>query len=149
MQDPLNPTDMRPESILPHRGSMLLIDKVLVLDDRGAVTRSVVTDQWPLCDGKHAQAIVLIELIAQTSGIHNGFIREKREGAGTGTHGWMVGIREAHFLVDVLPVGTELVTRAENRMEFEGFRDIFGRVEIDGRMVADIALQLLRSVSST
>ncbi len=141
----MNPTDVKPDSILPHREPMLLIEEILVLDDSCAVTRSVATDKWPLCDGRNVSAIVLIELVAQTSGIHNGFIREKREGAAAGTMGWIVGIRQARFLVDPLPVGTELVTRTENQMEFEGFRDIFGRVEIAGEMVAEIALQLLRA----
>lgn len=146
MQGLVNPTDVKPESILPHRAPMLLIDEILLLDDRCAVTRSVVTDKWPLFDGRNANVIVLIELVAQTSGIHNGFIREKLEGCAAGTRGWIVGIRQARFLVDALPVGTKLVTRAENQMEFEGFRDICGRVEIDGEMVAEIALQLLRAV---
>jgi len=145
MQGLMNPTDANPESILPHRAPMLLIDEIRVLDDRCAVTRSVVTDQWPLFNGRTANAIVLIELVAQTSGIHNGFIREKLEGSAAGTRGWIVGIRQARFRVDALPVGTELLTRVENQMEFEGFRDISGRVEINGRMVAEIALQLLRA----
>ena len=143
----MNPTDVRPDSILPHRAPMLLIDEILVLDDSCAVTRSVVTEKWPLCDGRNASPIVLIELVAQTSGIHNGFIREKREGRAAGTHGWIVGIRQARFSVDTLPVGAEIITRVENQMEFEGFRDICGRVEIDGRMVAEIALQLLRDAA--
>jgi len=145
MQGHVNPTDVRPDSILPHREPMLLIEEILVLDDSYAVTRSVATEKWPLCDGRNVSAIVLIELVAQTSGIHNGFIREKREGSAAGTRGWIVGIRQARFLVDTLPVGTQLVTRTENRTEFEGFRDIFGTVEIDGQMVAEIALQLLRA----
>jgi predicted hotdog family 3-hydroxylacyl-ACP dehydratase len=149
MQGLVNPTDVRPASILPHREPMLLINEILVLDDRCAVTRSVVTNKWPLFDGRNINAIVLIEVVAQTSGIHNGFIREKLEGTAAGTRGWIVGVRQARFLVDALPVGTELVTRAENRMEFEGFRDISGQVEIDGRMAADIALQLLRSSPAT
>lgn len=141
----MNPRGLRPESIIPHRAPMLLIDEILALDDSCAVTRSVVTEKWPLFDGRNASPIVLIELVAQTSGIHNGFIREKLEGRAAGTRGWMVGIRQARFLVDALPVGTELVTRAENQMEFEGFRDICGSVAIDGEMVAEIALQLLRA----
>jgi predicted hotdog family 3-hydroxylacyl-ACP dehydratase len=127
---------------------MLLIKEILVLDDSCAVTRSVVTEKWPLCDGRNVSAIVLIELVAQTSGIHNGFIREKREGSAAGTRGWIVGIRQARFGVDNLPVGTRLITRTENQMEFEGFRDICGRVEIDGEIVAEIALQLLRAAPS-
>jgi len=144
----VNPTDMRPDSLLPHRRPMLLIKEILVLDDSCAVTRSVVTEKWPLCDGRNVSAIVLIELVAQTSGIHNGFIREKREGSAAGTRGWIVGIRQARFGVDNLPVGTRLITRTENQMEFEGFRDICGRVEIDGEIVAEIALQLLRAAPS-
>jgi predicted hotdog family 3-hydroxylacyl-ACP dehydratase len=124
---------------------MLLIDEILALDDLCAVTRSVVSDQWPLFNGRNVHPIVLVELVAQTSGIHNGFIREKLEGRSSGTRGWIVGVRQANFGVDALPVGAELVTRAENQMEFEGFRDILGRVERDGRMVAEIALQLLRA----
>lgn len=148
MQDHVNPTDMRPDSLLPHRVPMLLIEEILVLDDSCAVTRSVVTEKWPLFDGRNVSAIVLIELVAQTSGIHNGFIREKREGSAAGTRGWIVGIRQARFGVDNLPVGTRLITRTENQMEFEGFRDICGRVEIDGEIVAEIALQLLRAAPS-
>jgi len=143
----MNPTDVRPDSILPHRAPMLLIDEILVLDDSCAVTRSVVTEKWPLCDGRNASPIVLIELVAQTSGIHNGFIREKLEGTAAATRGWIVGIRQARFSVDTLPVGAEIITRVENQMEFEGFRDICGRVEIDGRMAAEIALQLLRAAT--
>jgi predicted hotdog family 3-hydroxylacyl-ACP dehydratase len=145
----VNPTNVRPDSILPHREPMLLIDEILVLDDRCAVTQSVVTNKWPLCDGWKASPIVLIELAAQTSGIHNGFIREKREGPAAGTRGWIVGVRQARFWVDTLPLGTRLVTRTENQMEFEGFRDIGGRVEIEGQLVAEIALQLLRAAPST
>jgi predicted hotdog family 3-hydroxylacyl-ACP dehydratase len=139
------PTDVHPDSLLPHRGPMLLIDEILTLDDSCAVTSSVVTGKWPLCDGRNASPIVLIELAAQTAGIHNGFIREKKEGTAAGTRGWIVGIRQARFWVDALPVGTRLVTRTENQMEFEGFRDICGRVAIEERMVAEIALQLLRA----
>jgi hypothetical protein len=49
--------------------------------------------------------------------------------------------------VDRLPVGTAVVTRTENTMEFEGFRDVCGRVEVDNRPVAEITLQLLRADS--
>jgi predicted hotdog family 3-hydroxylacyl-ACP dehydratase len=128
---------------------MLLIEEILVLDESCAVTRSVVSENWPLCDGRTASPIVLIELVAQTSGIHNGFIREKREGSGAGSRGWIVGVRQARFEVGALPVGSRLITRAENQMEFEGFRDILGRVELNGQTAAEIALQLLRAAPLT
>ncbi len=141
----MNLSDLHPESILPHRGRMLLIESILELNEDGAATRSVVTPEWPFCDGRGVQAIVLIELVAQTAGIHNGWIRDKRHGPAADKKGWIVGIRQAHLSVDTLPLHTELVTRTENRMEFEGFRDIFGTVATGSGIVAEITLQLLRS----
>lgn len=124
---------------------MLLIDEILVLDDSGAVTRSVVTDKWPFFDGQNVMSIVLVELVAQTAGIHNGWVREKLHGPAADRRGWIVGIRQARLFVDTIPLGTHLVTRTENQMEFEGFRDIYGSVEIETKTAAEITLQLLRS----
>ncbi|MCG6537038.1 MAG: hypothetical protein L7F78_20610 [Syntrophales bacterium LBB04] len=112
---------LRPENILPHRGRMLLIDEILELDDDGAVTRAVVTERWPFFDGRNVHAIVLIELVAQTAGIHNGWIREKLHGPAADKKGWIVGIRQARLAVNAIPLGTRLIARAKNQMEFEGF----------------------------
>ena len=141
----MNPKDVRPENILPHRGRMLLIDEILEVDDDGAATRSVVTERWPFFTGRNVNAIVLIELVAQTAGIHNGWIRDKLHGPAADKKGWIVGIRQARLAVDAIPLGTGLITRAKNQMEFEGFRDIHGTVEMGRQIVAEIALQLLRS----
>ncbi|MFO7707879.1 MAG: hypothetical protein R6V84_06875 [Desulfobacterales bacterium] len=139
------PPDLRPESILPQRGRMLLIDKVLAVDDNGAATLSVVNERWPFIEAADVGAIVLVELVAQTAGIHNGWIRNKRYGPDSDKKGWIVGIRQALLFVNTLPLGAELTTRTENRMEFEGFRDIYGTVAMGARTVAEITLQLLRS----
>jgi predicted hotdog family 3-hydroxylacyl-ACP dehydratase len=141
----MNPQDVRPETILPHRGRMLLIDEILELDDDGAATRSVVTERWPFFNGRDVNTIVLIELVAQTAGVHNGWIRDKLHGPAAEKKGWIVGIRQARLMVNAIPLGTELITRAKNQMEFEGFRDIFGTVAMETQIVAEIALQLLRS----
>jgi predicted hotdog family 3-hydroxylacyl-ACP dehydratase len=124
---------------------MLLVDEILVLDDTGAVTRSVATEKWPFFDGQSVKSIVLIELVAQTAGIHNGWVREKLHGPAADRRGWIVGIRQARLFVDTVPLHTHLVTRTENRMAFEGFRDIYGTVEIESKTAAEITLQLLRS----
>ena len=141
----MNSNDVRPENILPHRGRMLLIDEILEVDDDGAVTRSVVTERWPFFNGRDVNAIVLIELVAQTAGVHNGWIRDKLHGSAADKKGWIVGIRQARLAVDAIPLSTGLITRAKNQMEFEGFRDIYGTVEMETHIVAEIALQLLRS----
>ncbi|MEN8752643.1 MAG: hypothetical protein AB1Z18_07690, partial [Desulfobacterales bacterium] len=67
----MNSLDLNPENILPHRDRMLLVDSIIEVDDNGAVTRSVVTEKWPFFDGQNVRALVLIELVAQTAGIHN------------------------------------------------------------------------------
>ena len=141
----MNPQDVRPETILPHRGRMLLIDEILELDDDGAVTRSVVTERWPFFNGRDVNTIVLIELVAQTAGVHNGWIRDKLHGPAADKKGWIVGIRQARLMVNAIPLGTGLITRSKNQMEFEGFRDIFGTVAVETQIVAEIAIQLLRS----
>jgi predicted hotdog family 3-hydroxylacyl-ACP dehydratase len=141
----MTPTNLRPETILPHRDRMLLIDEILEVNDHGAVTRSVVRERWPYCEGRSVLSLVLIELVAQTAGIHNGWIREKLHGPQSDKKGWIVGIRQARLLVDAIPLHTSIVTRAENQMEFEGFRDVYGKVEIENKLVAEITLQLLRA----
>jgi predicted hotdog family 3-hydroxylacyl-ACP dehydratase len=124
---------------------MLLVDEILELNETGAVTRSVVNGKWPFFSNGSVQAIVLIELVAQTAGIHNGWIRDRIHGPAADKKGWIVGIRQAHFSLDSIPLHTELIARTENRMEFEGFRDVCGTVAVGAETVADITLQLLRS----
>jgi len=141
----MNPSNLSPENILPHRDGMLLVDSIIALDDNGAVTRSVVTAKWPFFDGRNVRAIVLIELVAQTAGIHNGWIREKKYGPTADKKGWIVGIRQARLAVDAIPLNTGLIARTENRMVFDGFRDIYGSVEWESNIIAEIMLQLLRS----
>lgn len=141
----MHPTELTPERILPHRDRMLLIDKILHVDDTIAKTKSAVKPNWPFCDGRNVQALILIELVAQAAGILNGWIREKLHGPGADKRGWIVGIRNARFMVDTLPVGTELISQARNQMAFEGFREISGIVENKKKVLAEISLQLLRA----
>jgi predicted hotdog family 3-hydroxylacyl-ACP dehydratase len=112
------------------------------------VTRSRVTEKWPFFNGRDVNAIVLIELVAQTAGVHNGWIREKLHGPAADKKGWIVGIRQARLAVNAIPLGAGLIARTKNQMEFEGFRDIYGTVEMETHIVAEIAIQLLRSDST-
>jgi len=63
--------EMSVEELLPHRGRMKLVDEIIEVDEERALTRSTVTDLWPFFDGKTVNALVLIELVAQTAGISN------------------------------------------------------------------------------
>lgn len=144
--EPMNPADSNVQSLLPHRGRMLLIDSIIAVDDQQAITRSVAADTWPLFHGGTVHPIVLIELIAQTAGIHNGWVRDKIDGSDADKKGWVVGIRQARLPARGFAPGTALITRSQNRFEFEGFRQIAGTVALEGgERVARVTLQLLRS----
>ena len=83
--------------------------------------------------------------MAQTSGLSNGLDRLIKEGQGTETKGWLVGIKKASFFVDALALGAVVETRAENSFKFEGFREVEGSASIDGKVVGQVTLQVIRA----
>jgi predicted hotdog family 3-hydroxylacyl-ACP dehydratase len=143
----MDPTRIDIETLLPHRGRMKLVEEIVALDEDHAVAHAEVRPGWPLCDGRFASAVVLIELVAQAAGLNNGWVRIRKHGHAVDRRGWIVGLSEAALHVDRLAVGTRITVRAENRYAFEGFREVHGQVEIGGKVVAEATLMLLRSGS--
>lgn len=142
----IDPSDNpRITDLIPHRGRMLLIKDIVQVERDEAVSRSVVNDQWPLFDGYAVSPLLVIELVAQTSGLSNGLDRLLKEGHGTETKGWLVGIKRARLHVDELPLGAEVITRAKNSFKFEGFREIEGLSSIDDEVVGEVTLQVVRA----
>ena len=135
------------EELLPHRNPMCLITKMLFFDDQKAVTQSIVAPNWPLTDQQGANALILIELVAQTAGINNGWMLLKRKGPGADHRGWIVGIKNAKFMVDTLAVGTSIVTTSENRFEYENFREIHGVAKVDDKVVGEVTMHLMKAQS--
>jgi predicted hotdog family 3-hydroxylacyl-ACP dehydratase len=133
------------EDLLPHRGRMLLIDEIVNIDKDAAVSRATPTDQWPLCDGSRVSPLLIIELVAQTSGLSNGLERLTAEGPGTETKGWLVGVRKAIFHVPAIALGEVIVTEAKNSFKFEGFREIEGCCRVGGKIVGEVTLQVVRA----
>ncbi|MDO9228047.1 MAG: hypothetical protein Q7U03_00635 [Syntrophales bacterium] len=87
--------DMEIEALIPHRDRMRLIGEIMAVDDDRAVTLSAVTEEWPLYRDGSVDALVTIELVAQTAALMEGWTRLK-SGRG-GTSGWLVGIKTADF----------------------------------------------------
>lgn len=133
------------ELLLPHRGRMRLVEAIVSLTETDAVSIATVRESWPLHDGGYVEPIVLIELLAQTSGLCNGLTRLRDEGIDSDKSGWIVGIKEAHLFVNALPVGTTIVSSAENRFTFDDFREVHGAARIGDTVVADAVLQLMRA----
>ncbi len=144
----MNHLDIQIEDLLPHRDGMLLIDEIIEVDDTAAVTCAVVTDQWPFFDGIAVNSLVLIELVAQTAGIANGWVRIKKRGKDSEKKGWLVGIKQASFFVDAVSLNQRIITRAENQFEYENYRHILGVARIGSDIVGEVTLQLIQTEST-
>jgi len=141
----MSQTRNRAEDFLPHRGRMRLIDEIIEVNEKTAVTHATVNDQWPFFNGQSVHSLVLIELVAQTAGISNCWEGIRKHGEAFETKGWLVGIKQAHFHIHVIPLNTLITTRTENQFVFENFIEILGTVEIGSKTVAEVSLQLVQS----
>jgi predicted hotdog family 3-hydroxylacyl-ACP dehydratase len=133
------------ETLLPHRGGMLLLSEIVSFDTQGATTRAVVRETWPLTGADGADPLVLIELVAQTAAVNNGWEIIRSQGPERDHRGWIVGIKSARLDVDRIPLGTALEIRSQNQFAFEEFREIEGTVSVAGEIVAEVALQLVQA----
>jgi predicted hotdog family 3-hydroxylacyl-ACP dehydratase len=95
------------EQLIPHRLPMRLVEAVVDIDNESIKTTAVVKNTWPTARNGHARTLILIELIAQTAAVLQGW-RERHEGK-AGMGGLLVGIPEANPQAATIPVGTHLV----------------------------------------
>ncbi len=130
------------EELLPHRGSMLLIDRISHVDQNRAVTRSRVRKQWPLFDGQAVSPLVLIELGAQTGGICIGWAVINHFEAQPAS-GWLVGVKQCRFFIDVLPLCSEIETEVAMGHQYNTLREMLGTARIDSCLVGEMKLQVL------
>ena len=144
----MNRFDINIEDLLPHRDRMLLIDEILEIDDKAAVTRATVTDQWPFFNGRTVDSLVLIELVAQTAGVTNGWFRINQRGKDSEKKGWLVGIKQSILYIDAISLNQRIITRAENQFQYESYRHISGIARIDSEIVGEVTLQLIQTEST-
>jgi predicted hotdog family 3-hydroxylacyl-ACP dehydratase len=129
------------EKLIPHRERMKLINAVLDVNADTVVSSSVVSERWPLCQGSFVDPLVLIEIVAQTAGVHVGW----KEGAENGSgKGWLVGIKSADFFLDRIPLHRELITTVKNLYSAENYHVLEGTVMIGTELLGRIQLQVYR-----
>jgi predicted hotdog family 3-hydroxylacyl-ACP dehydratase len=133
------------EALVPHRRPMLLISEIIAFDDQSAATRSVVGRDWPLVGPDGVNALILIELVAQTAAINNGWELFKRDGPGTDRRGWIVGIKSARFRIAAIAPDTTIRVESVNQFAYDNFREIQGIAKIEGKPVAEVLLQLMQA----
>lgn len=139
------PLDLTVEDLLPHRGRMLLIDEVIHIEGDRAVAAVQVNDRWPLADEGAVSPLMIIELVAQTSGIGNGLNLIKEHGKGADRRGWIVGVKKARFYIDALPMGARIVVESKNRFKFDDFIEIGGTAKMDDKLVGEVTLQVMKA----
>ena len=133
------------ETLVPHRGRMLLLSEIISFDDQQATASAVVSESWPLTTLDGANALVLIELVAQTAAINNGWQIIQRQGPEKDHRGWIVGIKSAQLLVDSIAVGTTIIVESRNQYEYENFRVTHGVARIGNQIGAEVTLQLIQA----
>jgi predicted hotdog family 3-hydroxylacyl-ACP dehydratase len=125
---------------------MLLVGEILSLDDEQATTLSIAHRNWPLFRDGTINPLILVELVAQTAGVHNGLRRLKTRGEDSETRGWLVGVKKAVFHVEAIAPGEAVTTTARNAFVFENLREITGTASIDGRVAAEVTLQVVEAM---
>ena len=137
----MNQINIRIEDLLPHRDRMLLIDEIIEVDDEKAVTKSIVTKEWPLFEDNSVNPIILIELIAQTAGVYIGWKEIKKSGNTCGK-GWIVGIKKAAFYLDKISLNSRIIVSSKKTFIFDNFHEILGIAKIDSDIIGEIILQV-------
>lgn len=127
------------EALVPHRGAMLLIDRVLDCDERRV--RAVYTvreDAWYVDCGA-MPGWVGIELMAQAIAAYSGYSNRAR--GLPAAQGYLLGTRRYRSTRPAFPVGCTLHVTAEREYrEKSGIGAFACRLELDGELVADATL---------
>lgn len=111
-----DPRQTAVERMLPHRGGMLWIDRVLRCEDEDVSVEAVIRDDHPFLEGEHLPAWVGIEYMAQCIAAWAGG-QALAKGKPV-SPGFLLGTRRYESRRPVLAVGTRL--RIEARRELMG-----------------------------
>ena len=133
------------EDLIPHRGKMILIDRIITIEKDFAVTSSTVHKSWPLVTDAGVSSMVLVELAAQCAGVCNGWDRIQTQGMDSDRMGWLVGVKRASFYIDLIPLHGEIISRADNTNAFESLREIQSVLRLNNEIIGEVTLQLFQA----
>ncbi|MBN1365173.1 MAG: hypothetical protein JW976_10255 [Syntrophaceae bacterium] len=130
------------DSLIPHRKKIKIISGVLDIQENSAVSTAIVNPQWPLYEKEKVNSLVLIEAIAQTAAVYEGYKRKKK--GLSAVKGWLVGIKNAEFYIERIPVNTNLIIMLESRYSFDKYGVVEGTVKTGDKVLATATLQAMR-----
>jgi len=133
--------DVDIERLIPQRPPMRIVEAVAAIDEVSIESRSTVRTSWPTVQDGKARSLMLIELIAQTAAVLQGWKERHQKESGEG--GLLVGVQGAKFAAASIPVGTVLVCTVrishgvQSYLAFDGeVRDDQGVVWLTGSIQA-------------
>lgn len=130
------------DSLIPHRGKMKIISGIIEITENSAVSTATVNSDWPLFDGEGVNSLVLIEAMAQTAALIEGY--KKVQQNKSFVKGWLVGIKNAEFNMEKIPLNTILITTVESRYALDEYGVVEGNVKSGEKILATATLQALR-----
>lgn len=129
------PSSLSVESLVPHRGTLLLLDRIVSVDDERAVAEAELRPDGLFVRGDAVPAWVGIEYMAQTVAAWAGG-RAQRAGEPVKI-GFLLGSRRYESSLPAFPVGACLRIEAECELVGENGLGMFScRILIDGAPVA-------------
>lgn len=132
------------EALIPHRDRMKLLDEVISVNEDIAVTSARVSDRWPLCQGAYVDTIALIEIVAQTAAVL--ISCKKGIKAGGSGSGWIVGIKNADFFVDRIPLDTVLIATVKELHHIDRYNVLDGEVTAEAQLLCRVQIQVFREI---
>jgi len=130
------------EELIPHREPIRIISEVIDIADDFAIAAAVVKSNWPLFDGTGVNSLVLIEAIAQTAALIEGYKKQKQRKPGV--KGWLVGIKNAEFKQAAIPMNSRLIISVKSLYSFDNYGVIEGIVKSGNNVLVIAVLQALR-----
>jgi predicted hotdog family 3-hydroxylacyl-ACP dehydratase len=129
------------EKLIPHRLPMRLVEDIVHVEEQSIETSQIVRDTWPTAEAGQVRTLALVELIAQSAAVLQGWKERHEQAAGQG--GLLVGIHHATPMQPTVPVGTRVFCSvrishgATNYLAFEGqVKDAAGVLWLTGAIQA-------------
>lgn len=133
--------DVDIDRLIPQRPPMRIVEAVAAIDDVSIKGTATVRASWPTARDGKARTLMLVELIAQTAAVLQGWKERHEKEIGEG--GLLVGVQGAKLAAATIPVGTNLVCAVrishgvQSYLAFDGeVRDDQGTVWLTGSIQA-------------
>jgi predicted hotdog family 3-hydroxylacyl-ACP dehydratase len=144
-QGSINKAEIR--TLIPHSGTMCLLDEVTQWDDRSitCVTNTHHDPANPLRRDGCLSAVHAFEYGAQAAAVHGG-LRARTVGA-TAPPGYLAALRDAHLLAARLDDITSPLQIYANRLFGDGANTIYEcRVSADNVLVANARITIIQRI---